>query len=62
MSKNRDYNLVRMAALRRARRRQRGERRSEPFVGRLIPCQWHTCHGGAWNKTLLITHTRVRIE
>jgi len=43
-----------------ARRRRRGERRSEPFVGRLIP--WHNCHGGAWNKTLLITHTRVRIE
>jgi hypothetical protein len=44
------------AAPRRARRSLRGERRSEPFVGSLIP--WHNCHGGAWNKTLLITHTR----
>ncbi len=37
-----------------------GERISEPFVGCLIP--WHNCHGGAWNKALLITHTRVHIE
>jgi hypothetical protein len=50
----------RPAATRRASRRRRGERRSEPFVGHLIP--WLNCHGGAWNKTLLITHTRVRIE
>ncbi len=27
-----------------------GERKSEPFVGSLIP--WHHCHGGAWNETL----------
>ncbi len=44
-------------APRRARRRRRGERRSEPFVGCFIP--WHNCHGGAWNETLLITHTCV---
>jgi hypothetical protein len=45
---------------RRARRCRRGERISEPFVGRLIP--WHNCHGGTWNRTRLITHTRVHIE
>jgi len=53
----------RQAAPRRARRQRRprrGERRSEPFVGRLIPR--HNCHGGAWNKPILITNTRVRIE
>ncbi len=49
----------------RHRRRQRqagnvGCSRVEPFVGCLFP--WRNCHGGAWNKTLLITHTRVRIE
>ncbi len=41
----------------------RGRRGGEPFVGRLFT--WHNCHGGgpgAWNKTLLITQTRVRIE
>ena len=45
------------------RKRQRGKvgcSRVEPFVGCLFP--WHNSHGGAWNKTLLITHTRVRIE
>ncbi len=53
----------RPAAPRRARcqrRPRRGERRSEPFVGSLIPR--HNCHGGAWNKPILITNTRVRIE
>jgi hypothetical protein len=30
------------------------------LLGRLFP--WRNCHGGAWNKTLLISHTRVRIE
>jgi hypothetical protein len=50
----------RPAAPRKARRRLRGERISELFVGRLIP--WHNCHGGAWNETLLITNTRVHIE
>jgi hypothetical protein len=39
---------------------QPGERRSEPFVGRLFPS--HNCHGGAWNNSILITNTRVRIE
>jgi hypothetical protein len=48
------------AAPRRARCSRRGERRSELFVGRFIP--WHNCHGGAWNETLLITHTCLRIE
>ncbi len=24
--------------------------------------QLHNCHGGTWNKTLLITHTRVQIK
>jgi hypothetical protein len=44
-----------------SRRRREGQGAvSEPFVGRLIP--WHNCHGGAWDKTHLITHTRVRIE
>ncbi len=50
----------RLAAQRRARRRRRGERRSEPFVGRLIPRQ--NCHGGAWNKPILITNTCAHIE
>jgi hypothetical protein len=44
----------------RQRRPRRGEKRSEPFVGRLFPR--HNCHGGAWNKPILITNTRVRIE
>ncbi len=37
-----------------------GGSRVEPFVGRLFP--WRNCHGGAWNKILLMTHTRVRNE
>ncbi len=37
-----------------------GGSRVEPFVGSLFP--WRNCHGGAWNKTLLVTSTRVRIE
>ncbi len=44
-------------------KRQRGEvgcSLVEPFVGSNFP--WHNCHGGAWNKTFLITHTFVRIE
>ncbi len=28
--------------------------------GSLFP--WHNCHGDAWNKTLLITHTRVPVR
>ncbi len=48
---------------RRRSKRQRGKvggSRVEPFVGCLFT--WHNRHGGAWNKTFLITHTRVRIE
>ncbi len=45
---------------RRQRRPRRGERRSEPFVGHLIPR--HNCHGGAWNKPILITNTSVSID
>jgi hypothetical protein len=37
-----------------------GRRGREPFESSLTP--WRNCHCGAWNKTLLITHTRVRIE
>ncbi len=34
--------------------------RVEPFVGSLFP--WHNCHGGAWNKALLVTHTVTRVR
>jgi hypothetical protein len=53
----------RPAAPRRARRQRRprrGERRSDPFVGRLIPR--HKYHRGALNKPILITNTSVRID